>query len=73
MRDCTICVAKTKALVSCAVTAQLICDFLFAYANIRFSPDAAQIMVLRTHVTRHELEMPAHSRRNKLAKRFSKA
>ena len=26
-------VAKTKAMISCAVTAQLICVFVFAYAN----------------------------------------
>ena len=31
--DCTIQVAKTKALISCAVTAQLICVFVFAYAK----------------------------------------
>ena len=36
-------VAKTKALIRCAVTAQLICAFLFAYAKSRFSYDAAQI------------------------------
>ena len=29
--------AKTKALISCAVTAQLICAFVFAYAKISFS------------------------------------
>ena len=29
--------AKTKALISCAVTAQLICAFVFAYANCWFS------------------------------------
>ena len=29
--------AKTKALISCAVTAQLICVFVFAYANCWFS------------------------------------
>ena len=29
--------AKTKALISCAVTAQLICGFVFAYANCWFS------------------------------------
>ena len=28
--------AKTKALISCAVTAQLICVFVFAYANCCF-------------------------------------
>ena len=36
-RDCTIYVAKTKALISCAVTAQLICVFVFAYASQVFS------------------------------------
>ena len=40
-RDCTICVAKTKALISCAVTAQLICAFVFAYAKSRISHEAA--------------------------------
>ena len=35
-RDCTICVAKTNALVSCAVTAQLICAIVFAYAKSGF-------------------------------------
>ena len=42
-RDRTIHVAKTKTLISCAVTAQLICVFVFAYAKIRFSHDAAQL------------------------------
>ena len=37
-RDCNtiICVAKTKTLISCVVTAQLICAFGFAYANCCF-------------------------------------
>ena len=36
-------VAKTKELISCEVTAQLICAFVFAYAKSRFSHhDAAQ-------------------------------
>ena len=30
------CVAKTKKLISCAVTAQLICVFVFAYADCWF-------------------------------------
>ena len=38
-RDCTIHVAKTKALISFAVTAKLICVFVFAYAKSRFSHD----------------------------------
>ena len=42
--DFTIRVAKTKALISFAVTAKLICVFVFAYAKSRFSHDAAQIV-----------------------------
>ena len=42
-RNCTILVAKTKALISFAVTAKLICDFVFAYAKCLFSHDEAQI------------------------------
>ena len=44
--DCTIRVAKTKALISFAVTAKLICVFVFAYAKIRFSHDEAHIKVV---------------------------
>ena len=33
--------AKTKALI---ITAELICAFVFTYAKIRFSNDAAQII-----------------------------
>ena len=40
-KDCTKYVAKTKMLISCAVTAQLICIFVFAYAW--FSYAVAQI------------------------------
>ena len=36
-RDCTICVGKTKALSSFAVTAKLVCAFIFAYADCWFS------------------------------------
>ena len=49
LRDCTICVAKAKALNSFTVTAKLICDFVFAYAKNRFSHDAAQICH-KTHI-----------------------
>ena len=35
-------VAKTDALISYALTAQLVCFFDFAYAKSRFSYDAAQ-------------------------------
>ena len=35
-------VVKTKALISFAATAKLICVFVFAYAKCWFSHDAAQ-------------------------------
>ena len=40
-------VAKTKALISFAVTAKLICVFVFAYAKCWFSHDAAHINISR--------------------------
>ena len=36
-------VAKRKALISCAVTVQLICAFVFAYAKSRFSHEAVHM------------------------------
>ena len=39
-------VAKTKALISIAVTAKLICVFVFAYAKCWFSHDTAHIHVI---------------------------
>ena len=44
MRKCTIHVAKTKALISFAVTAKLICVFVFAYADCWFSHGAAHFL-----------------------------
>ena len=43
MRNCTIRVAKTKALISFAVTAKLICAFVFAYADCWFSHGMAHL------------------------------
>ena len=43
-RNCSICDAKAKVLISCAVTAQPICAFVFALAIIRFSYDLAQLI-----------------------------
>ena len=40
---CTICVAKTKALI-------LICAFVFAYANCWFSDVAAQLNSYKVHM-----------------------
>ena len=37
-------VAKTKVVISCVVTAQLICTFVFDYAKSRFSHDSAHFM-----------------------------
>ena len=42
--DCTIQVAKTKVLISFAVTAKLICVFVFVYAKRLFSHDSAQLL-----------------------------
>ena len=36
---------KTKALISFAVTAKLICVFVFAYTESRFSHDTAHVKV----------------------------
>ena len=36
-------VAKTKVLISCVVTKQLICAFVFEYAKSRLSHEAAQL------------------------------
>ena len=40
--DCIIHVARTKALISCAVTAELKCAFPFAYAKNRFSHEVRE-------------------------------
>ena len=42
--DCSFRIAQTKALISFAVTAKLICVFVFAYAKSRFSHDAAHFI-----------------------------
>ena len=44
-RNWSIRVAKTKVLISFAVTAKLICTFVFAYVKIQFSHDAAHMTV----------------------------
>ena len=43
--------AKTKALVSFAVTAKLICAFVFALADCWFSHEVAQIMCFLVNLT----------------------
>ena len=46
MRNCTIQVAKTRALISFAVTAKLICAFVFAYADCWFSHEATHFKLV---------------------------
>ena len=41
--DCTIYLAKRKALISCAVTMQLICVIVFTHAKSMFSHDAVHM------------------------------
>ena len=43
--DCTIYLAITKALISCADTLQLICTFVLAYAKSRFCHDVGQLII----------------------------
>ena len=45
-------VAKTKALISFAVTAKLICVFVFTYAKHWFSHDGAQMHRSAAHQLR---------------------
>ena len=45
MRNCSIIVMKTKVLISFAVTAKLICAFVFANADCLFSHGAAQTLI----------------------------
>ena len=45
-------VAKIDALISYALTAQLVCFFDFAYAKSRFSYDTAQMKTLFVNMTR---------------------
>ena len=48
-RNCIICVAKTKALISFAVTAKLICVFVFAYADCWFSQEVAHFLPIHDY------------------------
>ena len=47
--------AKTKALISFAVTAKLICVFVFAYAKSGFSHNEAQLPTARSFPVIEEL------------------
>ena len=58
--------AKTKALISFAVTAKLICVFVFAYAKCWFSHDAAQIIIAKVNSKIEDGFDDEFSRRNKV-------
>ena len=58
--DCTIRVAKTKALISFAVTAKLICAFVFAYAKSRFSHNEAHLLVSVLYVENARSNLSIH-------------
>ena len=51
-RNCTVHVVKTKALISFAVTAKLICAFVFANANCWFSHAKAHFYSLQESYNR---------------------
>ena len=46
LKFCTIGLAKTKALISAAVPAKMICAFVFTYAKCWFSHDAARLDIM---------------------------
>ena len=45
--DCTVHVAKAKALISFVVTSKLVRTFVFAYADCWFSDETAHFMRVR--------------------------
>ena len=51
VRYIAICLAKTKALISFPATAKLICVFVFAYTELRFSHHAAQMVTCDVLIT----------------------
>ena len=55
-------VAKTKALISCAVTAQLICVFVFAYAKSPFSHDATHLIAKVLKLCIKQVNRVAHNK-----------
>ena len=54
-------VAKTKALMSFAVTTKLICAFVFAYAKSQISHDAAHILFFRCTESHHIIRLTISS------------
>ena len=50
--------SKKEKLISCVVTAQLICGFVFAYADCWFSVAAAEITVNITQIPEYPVRAP---------------
>ena len=57
---------KTKALISFAVTAKLICAFVFAYAKSQFSHNAAHTVHLDLRYL--NMPVPSHERNSAMEK-----
>ena len=47
---CTICVEKTKALISCSVTTQLICSFAFVYMYVPKAVFLIMRLIIIVHI-----------------------
>ena len=58
---CTVHVVKTKAQISSAVTAKLICAFVFAYAKCLFSHDATHISNKRYNIVTFAISELLHA------------
>ena len=46
--------SKSAALISCAISAQLICVFVFTKAEIRFTQDAAHVSNIKAEVSKND-------------------
>ena len=51
---------KTKMLISCTITTQLICPFVFAYAKTRFSHYVAHIHLDNIHTKYYTYQRKGH-------------
>ena len=59
--------AKTKALISFAATAKLICVFVFAFAKSRVSHDAAHMNLIKPAFAYAKTKSADHLRDNRAA------
>ena len=59
-RGIVLFVTKSKVLISCTVTVQLICIFGFAYAKSRFSHDTAHILESACNISQPKTNKNLH-------------